>query len=138
MRRSLSTRVLSVVLSLWLPLFMGGAEWIVGCPTHDGTVAAAAQAGHDAGQMEHDHGDAPSAPADHGTGHSCSCPGPGCCPPAVAVVPGSQVLFAQIVAVHAAATVATLERLESASDHVLPFATAPPSVTLAPATAPVV
>jgi hypothetical protein len=42
--------------------------------------------------------------------------------------------MATIVAIHEAATVSTLERFASESDHVLPFATAPPPATLAPAT----
>ncbi|HUQ82978.1 MAG TPA: hypothetical protein VM076_17635 [Gemmatimonadaceae bacterium] len=41
--------------------------------------------------------------------------------------------MAHIVAVHEAIAVATLDRLASESDHVLPFATAPPAVALAPA-----
>ena len=133
MRRSLSRRLLSLVLSLWIPLFMGGAESIVRCPTHDGTTMAASQSsGSTTDAASHDHGPSHSAPGDNG--HSCLCPGPSCCPPAVAVVPGLQVPMAQIVAIHAAASVATLERLSSATDHVLPFATAPPTVVLAPAT----
>jgi hypothetical protein len=42
--------------------------------------------------------------------------------------------MAHIVAVHAAAAVSTLDRLSSRTDHLLPFATAPPAVALAPAT----
>ena len=136
MRRSLSGRVVSLVLSLWIPLFMIGAESIVRCPTHDGG-ATAQQDGGVTQAADHDHGAGHSTPTDHGAGHSCLCPGPGCCPPAVATVPGSTLPMARIVAVHAAAVVATLERFESENDHVLPFATAPPPATLAPATSPV-
>ena len=135
MRRSLSCRVVSLVLSLWVPLFMSGSESIVRCPTHDGTTAVAAQTGAPASAAaDHDHGGTHSAPADHADSHSCSCPGPGCCPPAVAVVPGAQLPLATIVAIHEATAVSTLERFASESDHVLPFATAPPPATLAPAT----
>lgn len=134
MRRSAFTRAFALALSFWLPLFMSGAEWVVRCPTHGGSTATAA--GHDSGlaAAEHDHGAAShSAPADHGAGHNCSCPGPGCSPTAVAVVPGADVPMAHIVAVHEATAVATLDRLSSATDHLLPFATAPPTVALAPA-----
>jgi len=41
--------------------------------------------------------------------------------------------LSHIVAVHQATAVATLDRLSSTSDHLLPFATAPPAVALAPA-----
>ena len=135
MRRSLSSRVVSLVLSLWLPLFMSGAESVVRCPTHDGTAAASSHQASTSGQSgDHDHGASHSAPGEHGEGHSCLCPGPGCCPPAVAVLPINVVPMAHIVAVHAASAVSTLDRLASESDHVLPFATAPPPVALAPAT----
>jgi hypothetical protein len=133
MRRLLSSRVLSLVLSLWVPLFMSGAESVVRCPTHDGTAVAGAQGGAGA-SAAHDHGSSHSGSGDQGESHSCLCPGPGCCPPAVAVVPGSHVPMAQIVAVHAAVTVSTLDRFESENDHVLPFATAPPLGALAPTT----
>jgi hypothetical protein len=134
MPRPLYTRVFSLALSFWLPLFMGGADSIVRCPTHDGAavVAAHAASGGSSQVADHDHAASHSAPADEGTGHSCLCPGPGCCPPAVAVLPGDMVPLAHIVAVHAAAAVSTLERLASKTDHLLPFATAPPAVALAP------
>jgi hypothetical protein len=114
---------------------MSGAEWVVRCPTHGGEVAAASHSvgGGTNTLAEHDHGADQSAPANHGTSHNCSCPGPGCCPPAVAVVPGSVVPLAHVVAVHEATTVVTLDRLASEADHLLPFATAPPAVALAPA-----
>ena len=135
MRRTLYARVFSLALTFWLPLFMSGAEWVVRCPTHGGTAATATShhsAASDAAQ--HDHGASDSAPDNQdGSGHNCSCAGPGCCPPAVAVVPGHAVPLAHIVAVHEATAVATLDRLASESDHVLPFATAPPAVALAPA-----
>ena len=135
MRRSLSSRVFSLALSLWAPLFMSGAESLVRCPTHDGTAVAASQHGSAAAQSgDHDHGTTHSSSSGDGSeGHSCSCPGPGCCPPAVAVLPVTAVPMAHIVAVHAAAAVSALDRLASESDHVLPFSTAPPAVTLAPA-----
>ena len=135
MRRPLCSRVFSLALSLWLPLFMSGAESVVHCPTHGGSAPAAAAHAATAATTpaEHDHGPDHSAPTDHGAGHNCSCPGPGCCPPAVAAVPTNDVPLSHIVAVHQATAVATLDRLSSASDHVLPFATAPPAVALAPA-----
>jgi len=46
--------------------------------------------------------------------------------------------MSHIVAVHAAIAVSTLERFASETDHLLPFATAPPAVTLAPAASSVV
>ena len=135
MRRPLHSRVFSLALSLWLPLFMSGAESVVQCPTHGGPapVAAAHAAADATTPAEHDHGPEHSAPTDHGADHNCLCPGPGCCPPAVAVVPANAVPLAHIVAIHQATAVATLDRLSSASDHLLPFATAPPAVALAPA-----
>ena len=137
MRRPLYSRVFSLALSLWIPLFMSGAESIVRCPTHDGTAASAshtAVAGAAGEAAEHDHAGGHSSPGDDGTSHSCLCAGPGCCPPAVAVVPRAAVPMAHIVAIHAAAAVSTLERLAGKSEHLLPFATAPPAVALAPAT----
>jgi hypothetical protein len=137
MRRSLSSRVFSLVLSLWLPLFMSGAEWAVRCPTHGGGAAVSASdhgiAASTAAVDHSSHGAAEhSAPANHdGSGHNCSCPGPGCSPAAVALVPEDAVPLAHIVAVHEATAIATLDRLASVSDHVLPFATAPPAVALA-------
>jgi hypothetical protein len=47
------------------------------------------------------------------------------------VVPSTDVPLAHVVAVHEAIASATLDRLASVSDHVLPFATAPPAVALA-------
>ena len=41
--------------------------------------------------------------------------------------------MSHVVAVHEATAVATLDRLASETDHLLPFATAPPAVALAPA-----
>ena len=133
MRRPLHSRVLSLALSLWLPLFMSGAESVVHCPTHGGSapVAAAQAATAATTPAEHDHGPEHSVPSDHGAGHNCSCPGPGCCPSVVAVVPTDAMPLAHIVAIHQAAAVATLDRLSSATDHLLPFATAPPTVALA-------
>ena len=113
---------------------MGGAESVVHCPTHGGTVNEASATGATtAGTLaEHDHGDGHSAPSGQGTSHTCSCPGPGCCAPTVAELATNTVPLAHIVAVHEAAAVATLDRLATESDHVLPFATAPPTVALAP------
>jgi len=75
-----------------------------------------------------------SAPADHGAGkHNCSCPGPGCCPTAVAVVPAVTVPMAQVAFVHEARAVSTLDLFSSDRDYLLPFATAPPAAALAPA-----
>jgi len=75
-----------------------------------------------------------SAPADHGTGkHNCSCPGPGCCPTAVAVVPAVTVPMAQVAFVHEARAVSTLDLFSSDRDYLLPFATAPPAAALPPA-----
>ena len=125
MRRSLSSRVLSLALALWLPLFMTGSEWVVQCPTHGG-VASAAHEMSGSATASHDHDADHSAPMNHQGGHQCSCPGPGCCPPAVAVVPGELVPMAHVVAIHEARAVSTLELLSSRRDHVLPFATAPP------------
>ena len=135
MRRLLHHRVFSLALSLWLPLFMSGAEWVVHCPTHGGTVSEASATGAASASTlaEHDHGAGHSAPRDQGTSHNCSCPGPGCGAPTVADLPTSSVPLAHIAAVHQAAAVATLERFATESDHVLPFATAPPTVALAPA-----
>lgn len=135
MRRTLYTRVFSLALTFWLPLFMSGAEWVVRCPTHGGAATAAMAHGSTAANAaQHDHGSSERVPgSQQSSGHNCSCAGPGCCPPAVAVIPGHAVPMAHIVAVHEAIAVATLDRLASESDHVLPFATAPPAVALAPA-----
>jgi len=132
MHRPLIVRVLSIVLSLWLPLFMSGAEWAVRCPMHGGVHAVAAQMAP--GHADHDGSAQHSAPADHGAGkHNCSCPGPGCCPTAVAVVPGVTVPVAHVALVHEARAVSTLDLFSSGRDHLLPFATAPPAAALAPA-----
>ena len=136
MRRSPYNRVLSLALTLWLALFMGASERIVECPTHGGTSTATAS--HDAGAVSedvggHDHQAGTSTPDQHGAGHNCSCEGPGCCPPAVAVVPGSWTPLAHIVAVHQAAAQSALDVFSSTQDHFHPFATAPP--TVAPASA---
>jgi hypothetical protein len=133
MRRSLSRRALSLVLTLWLPLFMSGADSVVRCPAHDGVRhSAAAQLASEA-DAAHDHGMEHSAPADHGAGHNCSCPGPGCCPPAVAAVPDVILPLAVIALVHEARAVSSLDLFSSDRDYLLPFATAPPAVRFAPA-----
>src|SRR5688500_1656343 len=135
MRRPLYSRVFSLALSLWLPLFMSGGESVVRCPTHSGPAGVAAPAVADtAPTANHDHEGSHPAPSNHGSGHSCVCAGPGCCPPAVAVLSDDAVPLARVVAIPAAAAVSTLERLASRADHLLPFATAPPAVALAPAT----
>jgi len=140
MRRLLHHRVFSLALSLWLPLFMSGAEWVVHCPTHGGSAHGASTAAAPAhgpsspsSLADHDHGAGESAPTDHGSSHNCSCPGPGCGTAAVAVVPTTALPLAFLVAGHEATAVATLDRFASESDHVLPFATAPPTAALAPA-----
>ena len=133
MHRPLTVRALSFVLSLWLPLFMSGAEWAVRCPMHGGAHAAAAQPAAGGDHADHD-GVSHSAPADHGAGkHNCSCPGPGCCPTAVAVVPVVTVPMARVALVHEALAVSTLDLFSSDRDYLLPFATAPPAAALAPA-----
>lgn len=141
MTRPLLSRVLSLALALWLSLFLSESEWIVRCPTHGGglpVASAGAHTGSGAHQMlahsgaaAHAHGPTSSTPANHNSGHDCSCPGPGCCPPAVAVVPGSALPIDHIVAVHESRAVSTLDRLEDAAEYLLPPATAPPSVALA-------
>ena len=134
MHRPLSVRALYLALAFWLPLFMSGAEWVVRCPTHSGIPTAASHGASAGGAVaEHDHGADHSAPANHGTRHNCSCPGPGCCPSAVAVVPTITVPMAHVVAIHEAAAVSTLEVFSGESDYLLPFATAPPALALAPA-----
>ena len=131
MRRSLSSRVFSLVLSVWLPLFMSGAEWVVHCPTHGGSAVADASTGHSAGHAMagHDHAVDSSIPSSEG--HSCSCPGPGCGTAAVAVVPSVEVPLAHVVAIHEATAVAALRQFSSARDYLHPPATAPPAVALA-------
>src|SRR3954468_18052827 len=112
MRLPLASRVLSLAFSLWLTLFLSGSERVVQCPTHGG--GAMAMASHDAGSSSlnatgHDHEADHSAPANHEAGHNCSCPGPGCCPPAVAVVPRVLTPLAHVVAVHEAAALSALD-----------------------------
>jgi len=136
MRLPLAGRVLSLAFSLWLTLFLSESERVVQCPAHGGGTMA--MASHDARSssvtsVAHDHEADHSAPVDHGAGHNCSCPGPGCCPPAVAVVPSVSTPLAHVVAVHEAAAVSALDVFSSAQDHLHPFATAPPAVAPAPA-----
>ena len=134
MHRPLTLRALSLALSFWLPLFMSGAEWIVRCPTHGGTHVAASETATSQGHADHDADAQHSSPSNHGSsGHNCSCPGPGCCPAAVAVVPGPMVPLADVALVHEARAVSTLDRFSSDRDYLLPFATAPPAAALAPA-----
>ena len=141
MRRSLIGRAFSLVLTLWLPLFMSGAESVVRCPMHSGMPGAASHttsgpknvAGH---QHSAEHSAPASeqlAPANHGAGHNCSCPGPGCCPTAVAVVSSVMVSLAHVIVVHEARARSSLELFSSDRDYLLPFATAPPGPALAPA-----
>jgi len=142
MTRPLHSRVLSLALSLWLSLFLSESEWIVRCPAHAGGAHAASVSEHVAGAASHglastggaahDHAATSSVPTGHDTSHNCSCPGPGCCPPAVAVVPGSGLPIDHVVAVHEARAVSTLDRLEDETEYLLPPATAPPPVALAP------
>lgn len=131
MRRSLSSRVFSLVLSVWLPLFMSGAEWVVHCPTHGGSAVADAPSTHAPGHAMAGHDQPTDSTAPSSQRHNCSCAGPGCCPPAVAVVPTHDVPLAHVVAVHEATAVVALELFSSASDHLQPPATAPPAVALA-------
>ena len=131
MRRSLSSRVFSLVLSVWLPLFMSGAEWVVHCPTHGGSAVADASSNHSAGHTTASHNHAVDTSNPSPEGHNCSCPGPGCCTAAVAVVPTVEAPLAHVVAVHEATAVATLAQFSSASDYLHPPATAPPAVALA-------
>jgi hypothetical protein len=136
MTRPLVSRVLSLTLMLWLSLFTSESELIVRCQTHggglDSQVAVSHSATADTPADGHVHGGGDSTPADQDTGHSCSCPGPGCCPPAVAVVPGTPVPMATVLAVHEATAAATLDAFAAESDHFHPPATAPPAVALAP------
>jgi len=137
MSRSRYSRVLTAALTLWMSLFMSESELIVRCATHGGGMASAAvdshtaaATSHDVAAAGHDHGDNHSAPNGDGS-HHCSCPGPGCCPPAVATVPHAALPLAHIVAVHEATAVASLDRFSEASDYLHPPATAPPAVALA-------
>jgi hypothetical protein len=121
-----------------MSLFMSESEWIVRCATHGGGNAAASAGAHAATAASahadgaaHDHGVDHSTPSKD-AGHQCSCPGPGCCPPAVAAVPGGTLPLAHIVAVHEATAVSTLDLFTEASDYLHPPATAPPAVALAP------
>ena len=133
MSRPLSVRALSLALSLWLPLFMSGAEWAVHCPAHGGTSAAMSHQASGNQLSGHDHDAEHSAPGDHGPAHTCSCPGPSCCSPAVALTPTVMVPLARVALVHEARAVSTLDLLSTERDHLLPFATAPPAAALAPA-----
>jgi len=134
MHRPLTVRALSLVLSLWLPLFMSGAEWAVRCPMHGGMHPVGSQRAMGDAHADHDATGQRSAPADHGAGkHHCSCPGPGCCPTAVAVVPAVTVPLAHVALIHAARAVSTLDLFSGDRDYLLPFATAPPAAALAPA-----
>ena len=134
MHRPLTLRALSLVLSLWLPLFMSGAEWAVRCPMHGGAHPVGAQQAAGEDHADHTATVQHSVPADHGAGkHNCSCPGPGCCPTAVAVVPVVAVPMAQVALVHEARAVSTLDLFSSDRDYLLPFATAPPAAAPAPA-----
>ena len=139
MNRSRYSRVLTVALTLWISLFMSESEWIVRCATHGApgsavagahAAASGAAASHDAAMATHDHGNGHSAPNQNG-GHQCSCPGPGCCPPAVAAVPQTILPLAHIVAVHEMAAVSALDLFSEASEYLHPPATAPPAVVLA-------
>jgi len=140
MSRPRYNRVLTVALTLWMALFMSESEWIVRCATHGApggsavvdshAAAPAAPMSHDAAMASHDHGDNHSAPNGDAS-HRCSCPGPGCCPPAVAVVPQSALPLAHVVAVHEAVAVSTLDLFSESSDYLHPPATAPPAVALA-------
>lgn len=138
MSRSRYSRVLTVALTLWMSLFMSESELIVRCATHGGIASAGAEshaataspASHDGAMATHDHGDSHSAPNGDGS-HNCSCPGPGCCPPAVATVPVTVLPLAHIVAVHEATAMASLDLFSEASDYLHPPATAPPAVALA-------
>ena len=134
MHRPLTVRALSLVLSLWLPLFMSGAEWAVRCPMHGGVHPVTAYQATGDNHADHDAGVPHSAPADHGAEkHNCSCPGPGCCPTAVAVVPAVTVPTAHVALVHEARAASTLDLFSSDRDYLLPFATAPPAAAPAPA-----
>src|SRR5215213_881764 len=120
MRLPLAGRVLSLAFSVWLTLFLSESERVVQCPAHNGGTMA--MASHDAGSstvdvMGHDHDAGHTAPADHGADHNCSCPGPGCCPPAVAVVPGVLTPLAHVVAFHEAAALSALDAFSSAQDY---------------------
>ena len=132
-------RVFTVALTLWVSLFMSESEWIVRCATHGApgsavagahADASAAATGHDAAMATHHHGNDHSAP-DQESGHQCSCPGPGCCPPAVAAVPQTVLPLAHIVAVHEMAAVSALDLFSEPSEYLHPPATAPPAVALA-------
>lgn len=133
MRRSLACRAFSLVLALWIPLFMGGAESVVRCPMHGAAIAATGHSGHAAAAPAHDHAGDRSMPPDHGRGHGCSCPGAGCGATAVALPSRGTIQLAHAVAVHEAAAIATLTRFARDRAYLLPFATAPPAAALAPA-----
>jgi|SRR5687768_3020509 len=144
MNRPLWSRALYVALTLWMSLFMSESEWLVRCPSHGGSDAAAstsiagsdagrgAGAAHHSGAREHADGAHDTSSDTDGPAHTCSCPGPGCCPPAVAAIPQGDLPLAHVVAVHAAIAAATLERFAEPSDYLQPPATAPPTVGLAP------
>lgn len=144
MNRRLWSRALYVALTLWMSLFMSESEWLVRCPSHGGSDAAAsasiagndtdsgAAAAHHAGARAHAAGAHDTSQDADRPAHTCSCPGPGCCPPAVAAIPQGDLPPAHVVAVHAAIAAATLEHFAESSEYLHPPATAPPTVGLAP------
>jgi hypothetical protein len=130
MHRSPYSRLLFTVLTLWMSLFVSESEWVVRCPAHTGSHVSAAKS--TAASTAHDHTAGHSTAPENDADHSCACPGPGCCPSAVAAVPVVELPLTHVVAVHEAIAVSTLDLFAEASDYLQPPATAPPSVALAP------
>jgi hypothetical protein len=114
-------RLLCAVLALWLGVFLAEPDGLHACPVH--SPAGAGHASHGASHGASHHG----APASHGAGHTCTCPGP-CCASAVTPLPAAAALpaLAVLVVVPRAAR-PEHEYVAAWVDFVLPYATAPPS-----------
>ncbi len=128
MQRSLWSRALTLLVTVWLVVLIVEPATVHVCPMHDGPGAAYLEAhGGDAGGHD-DHGF--SSPADHDSeedAHACLCLGD-CAPVAAATIAErpSGVVPASVAAERAPAPVELAYR-PVAPDFVLPFALGPPA-----------
>jgi hypothetical protein len=120
MQRLRGHRLLSAALALWFPLATGGYAAVHRCPMHDMAMAGqgVAHGGH-AGAGEH--------AAQQRTHCSCDCIGACCCaaPAAFTAAASAVVHTAPVSSLPKTNPVRAVER--QIVDHLLPFATAPPT-----------
>ena len=131
-------RSLSALFAVWLAFVVAEPASLHSCPMHGGHGAAAASLAargldtgareHHAFTAEHEHGaPEPGAPADRDGQRYCNCLGECSTGGTGAAIPGTAVQLIDVVVQQApSALPPAATRVDSGTEHLLPFANGPP------------